>query len=170
MARGPAVGFTCFREHFRRGNAYSGGVAAEPGFRIVLILTIGHKTKTHQQLAISMWNIFASRCSGQWTTRWHLGRLMPAEMLPHLICSRLMPREGDDVGHAVFVAGEPMHLFETMVQYPGQAFHLVRVALDTDGPGGKPFTLFEFGSDPDLSLGKDWWQIDPEGGRRGDRG
>src|SRR6202030_1529212 len=43
------------------------------------------------------------------------------------------PREGDDVGHAVFVAGEPMHLFETMVQYPGQAFHLVRVALDRIG-------------------------------------
>src|SRR6202049_4836415 len=26
-----------------------------------------------------------------------------------------------------------MHLFETMVQYPGQAFHLVRVALDRIG-------------------------------------
>ena len=42
------------------------------------------------------------------------------------------------------------------------ANHRIPAIVDTDGPGGKPFTLFEIGGDPDLSLGKDWWQIDPE--------
>src|SRR5438552_4150122 len=27
------------------------------------------------------------------------------------------PREGDDVGHAVVIAGKPMRLFETMIQH-----------------------------------------------------
>src|SRR4029077_6613100 len=46
------------------------------------------------------------------------------------------------------------------------ANHRIPAIVDTDGPGGKPVTLFEIGSDPDLSLGKDWWQIDPEGSVR----
>src|SRR6516165_3290292 len=40
------------------------------------------------------------------------------------------PREGDDVGHAVFVAGEPVRLLEPMVEHPVQALDLVGVALD----------------------------------------
>src|ERR1700730_15067637 len=45
------------------------------------------------------------------------------------------------------------------------ANHRIPAIVDTDRPGGKPFTLL-IGSDPDLSLGKDWWQIDPEGSIR----
>src|SRR3984893_15922905 len=45
------------------------------------------------------------------------------------------------------------------------ANHRIPAIVDTDRPGGKPFTLL-IGGDPDLSLGKDWWQIDPEGSVR----
>ena len=46
------------------------------------------------------------------------------------VCAAVDPREGDDLGHAVFVAGEPGHLFEAMVQHPRQALHLTGIALD----------------------------------------
>ena len=40
------------------------------------------------------------------------------------------PRVGDDVGHAVFVTGEPDSLGEALVQHAMQPRHLVGIALD----------------------------------------
>ena len=40
--------------------------------------------------------------------------------------------------------------------------HRIPAIVDPNGPGGKPFTLFEISRDPDLPVGKERRQADPE--------
>ena len=79
-------------------------------------------------------------------------------------------------GHKVHIALEELGLEYKMIPVnigAGDQFkpeflkitpnHRIPAIVDPDGPGGKPFTLFESRRDPDLPVGKDRRQADPEG-------